>query len=116
MKTIWQFLDSDKSQMSIQTKVAIKIIVLTGVRTGEIRLAQWHQFDFKNSLWTISPEHSKGAITVKIHLSELTKELLNQLKNISDSHHVLQDDIDNAYFKGPFTKSNQSNPKTRRYT
>jgi integrase len=96
IKTIWQFLDSDKSQMSIQTKVAIKIILLTGVRTGEIRLAQWHQFDFENSLWTIPPEHSKGAITVKIHLSELTKELLNQLKDISDSHHVLQGDIDNA--------------------
>ena len=96
IKTIWQFLDSDKSQMSIQTKLAIKIILLTGVRTGEIRLAQWHQFDFENSLWTIPPEHSKGAITVKIHLSELTKELLNQLKDISDSHHVLQGDIDNA--------------------
>ncbi|HHS3011375.1 TPA: tyrosine-type recombinase/integrase [Legionella pneumophila] len=96
IKTIWQFLDSDKNQMSIQTKVAIKIILLTGVRTGEIRLAQWHQFDFENSLWTIPPEHSKGAITVKIHLSELTKDLLNQLKDISDSHHVLQGDIDNA--------------------
>lgn len=89
IKTLWQFLDTDQNKMSIQTKTAIKIIILTGVRTAEIRLAQWNHFDFANSLWTVPPELTKGAITVKIHLTDLTKSLLFQLKEISDSPFVL---------------------------
>ncbi|KTD77924.1 integrase [Legionella worsleiensis] len=89
LKTIWTFLGSEQSQMSESSRLAIKIIILTGVRTGEIRLAQWHQFDFEQSLWTIPPEHSKGAITVKIHLSDLTKKLLLQAKANSESPFVI---------------------------
>jgi integrase len=89
VKTIWHFLDSSLCQMSLQTKSAIKIIILTGVRTAEIRLAQWSNFDFTSSMWTIPPELTKGAITVKIHLTELTKSVLQKLKDISDSPFVL---------------------------
>ncbi|HFT7236994.1 TPA: tyrosine-type recombinase/integrase, partial [Legionella pneumophila] len=89
IRIIWKFLESDKSQMSESARLAIKVIILTGVRTGEIRLAQWHQFDFEQSLWTIPPEHSKGGITVKIHLSELTKKLLLQFKEQSVSPFVI---------------------------
>lgn len=95
IKTIWHFLDSNKSQMSLQTKSAIKIIILTGVRTAEIRLAQWNHFDFENSLWTIPPEHTKGAITVKIHLTLLIKKILQELKANSDSSFVLKGLIPN---------------------
>lgn len=89
IKAVWQFLDSSLCQMSLQTKTAIKMIILTGVRTAEIRLAQWTHFDFNHSLWTIPPELTKGAITVKIHLTELTKSVLQELKDISDSPFVL---------------------------
>ncbi|HAT8656771.1 tyrosine-type recombinase/integrase [Legionella pneumophila] len=89
IKTLWQFLNSDQSKMSLQTKSAIKIILLTGVRTAEIRLAQWSHFDFANSLWTIPSELTKGGITVKIHLSELTKSIILKLNEGSDSSFVL---------------------------
>jgi len=89
IKTIWNFLDSEQSKMSLQTKSAIKIIILTGVRTAEIRLAQWSQFDFANSLWTIPAENTKGGITVKVHLTHLTKSVLGELEAISDSPFVL---------------------------
>ena len=75
--------------MFLQTKNAIKIIILTGVRTAEIRLARWSEFDFENSLWTIPPEHTKGAITVKIHIADLTKAVLTEIKTASDSPFVL---------------------------
>ena len=89
LKKVWLFLDSDECQMFLQTKIAIKIIILTGVRTGEIRLAQWSHFDLENSLWTIPPELTKGAITVKIHLTPLVKSILIELKSIDDSPFVL---------------------------
>ncbi|WP_131782773.1 tyrosine-type recombinase/integrase [Legionella gresilensis] len=89
IKKIWLFLDSSQCQMSIQTKSAIKIIILTGVRTAEIRLAKWSQVDFNNSLWIVPPEHNKGGITVKIHLSDLTKSIFKALHDISDSSYVI---------------------------
>jgi integrase len=89
LQKLWHFLNAEECKMFLQTKAAIKIIILTGVRTGEIRLAQWSHFDFDNSLWTIPPEHTKGAITVKIHLTPLVKSILTELKSISDSPFVL---------------------------
>ncbi|KTD73775.1 tyrosine-type recombinase/integrase [Legionella tucsonensis] len=89
IRTIWRFLECPLCQMSESARISIKIIILTGVRTSEIRLAQWHQFNFEQSLWTIPPEHSKGAITVKIHLSELTKKILLRHKEMSNSQFVI---------------------------
>lgn len=89
IKRIWLFLDSEICNMSIQTKSAIKIIILTGVRTAEIRLATWEHFDFKSALWTVPAELTKGAVTVKIHLTPLTQSILKQLQEISDSPFVL---------------------------
>src|SRR5438045_8701505 len=43
IKKIWLFLDSDQSHMSLHTKSAIKIILLTGVHTAELRLAKWNE-------------------------------------------------------------------------
>ena len=95
IKTIWDFLDSAQCHMSLQTKSAIKIIILTGVRTAEIRLAQWSHIDLSNSLWTIPPEHNKGKVTVKIHLSYLARTLFQELKNIAHSSFVLPGLVDN---------------------
>ena len=63
--------------------------MLTGVRTGEIRLAVWSEFDFDNSLWTIPAERTKTGIVMQIHLSEITKHLLLELKIQSSSEYVM---------------------------
>lgn len=89
IKTLWRFLDSDQNQMALQTKCAIKIILLTGVRTAELRLATVDEFDFENSLWTIPAEHSKTDSVMKIHLSSQVKALLMELKTTSNSRYVL---------------------------
>jgi integrase len=89
IKTLWRFLDSDQNQMALQTKCAIKIILLTGVRTAELRLATFDEFDFEKSLWTIPAEHSKTDSVMKIHLSPQVKALLMELKTTSNSRYVL---------------------------
>lgn len=89
IKTLWLFLDSDASQMSSQVRIAIKLLLLTGVRTVELRLASWHEIDFKQSLWTIPAQHSKAGIVHKVHLSKLSTELLLELQEISHSDYVL---------------------------
>ena len=89
IKKLWQFLDSDQNQMALQTRCAIKIILLTGVRTVELRLATFCEFDFEQSLWTIPVEHSKTDIVMKINLSAQVKALLMKLKSVNNSNYVL---------------------------
>lgn len=95
IKTIWQYLDSPACQMSLQTKATIKIIILTGVRTAEIRLATWDEFDFDNALWTIPPENTKGGIAVKIHLTASVLSILKELKDACSTKYVMPGMIPN---------------------
>ncbi len=89
IKKIWSFLDNEKSQMAFHTKCAIKIILLTGVRTSELRLAQWKEINLDESLWTIPAEHCKSGETIRIHLSPQVKALLDELKEICNTGHVI---------------------------
>ncbi len=89
IKALWLFLDSEKNHISTQIKNALKIILLTGVRTGELRASKWSEFDFENSLWTIPAEHTKTDIVMRIHLTALTKSLLLELKEKTSSEYVI---------------------------
>ena len=37
----------------------IKLLVVFGARTQEVRLSQWHEWDFDNGLWTVPKSNSK---------------------------------------------------------
>jgi len=89
IKILWLFLDSDNHAISLQIKNAIKIILLTGVRTGELRLATWSEFNFEQSLWTIPAEHTKTDAVMKIHLCDITKKILYELKEHIHSDYVI---------------------------
>lgn len=89
IKILWRFLDSSANKISRAILNAIKIILLTGVRTGEISLAKWSEVDFENSLWTIPALHNKNNLTMKIHLSPLCKGLFEQLFKERTSQHII---------------------------
>ncbi|WKW35001.1 hypothetical protein KIH13_12260 [Pseudomonas viridiflava] len=56
----------DQYKGSEFTLLAIRLLLLTGVRTGEVRAATPGQFDLENAMWTIPPEHVKQlALKVK---------------------------------------------------
>lgn len=46
-------------QGSVQTRLGIHLLLLTGVRTGELRQARPEHFDLENSLWKIPAENVK---------------------------------------------------------
>lgn len=89
IKTLLLFLESDNSRMSLQTKLAIKIILHTGIRSGELRLATWSEIDYQNSLWTIPKEHTKQDEIMRIHLTEPVKTMFKKLQYGSKSNFVL---------------------------
>lgn len=89
IKTLISFLENGTNRMSLQTKLAIKIILHTGLRSGELRLATWNEIDFNNALWTIPKEHTKQGEAMHIHLTESVKGMFKELKADSNCQYVL---------------------------
>ncbi len=61
------------------TKLAMKLLLLTFVRTGELRGAEWLEIDFDKAEWRIPPERMKKR---KPHLVPLSRQALEVLKQV----------------------------------
>lgn len=44
---------------SLITLLATRLLMLTGLRTVELRMAEWCEIDFENSLWEIPKNRMK---------------------------------------------------------
>lgn len=71
---------------SVITKTATQIIMLTGVRTQELRFARWEDIDFETKLWEIPAEVMKMKRPHIVPLSEQVIALFKQLEPISKHH------------------------------
>lgn len=71
---------------SIITKTATQIIMLTGVRTQELRFARWEDIDFGKKLWEIPAEVMKMKRPHIVPLSEQVIALFKQLEPLSKHH------------------------------
>ncbi|WP_145598738.1 tyrosine-type recombinase/integrase [Yersinia alsatica] len=61
------------------TRLATKLLLLTGVRTIELRAAEWQEFDFNNSLWTIPESRMKMR---RKHIVPLTPQITAILREL----------------------------------
>jgi integrase len=53
------------------------LVLLTGARISEVRLAQWKEFDFEHMIWNLPPEHLKmGHIHGEVLRRPITKAML----------------------------------------
>jgi len=69
--------------ITLQTKLATKLLLLTFVRTSELRGATWSEFDFDKSEWHISPERMKMRRGHIVPLSKQAMAVLNELKSLN---------------------------------
>lgn len=44
---------------SVITKIATQLLILSGLRPGEVRRAQWSEIDMENKVWEVPVEHMK---------------------------------------------------------
>jgi integrase len=67
-----------------RTTIALELLVLTFVRTGELRQAQWPEFDLVNRMWTVPASRMKikTAGNHKVPLSTQAVALLLQLREM----------------------------------
>ena len=54
-------------------RLALELLILTGVRSQEVRLATWEEFDLESGLWTVPAGHMKRA---KAHIVPLSRPAL----------------------------------------
>lgn len=76
-------LHSNEGRLFPTTQLAIEMMMLTFVRTGELIKAKWDEFDFDEKVWIIPAPRMKMRKDHIVALSEQVLECLKRLKEIN---------------------------------
>ncbi|MGL4316715.1 MAG: tyrosine-type recombinase/integrase [Pseudomonas sp.] len=79
----------DSTTISSLTRCAIRLLVLTAVRPGELRAAPWSEFDLDSATWTIPKERMKARRPHVVPLPRQAVAILRSLEEISGSYPLL---------------------------
>ena len=79
-----EFLDRlDRFDGHLQTQLAMRLLLLTFVRTGELRAAKWAEVDFEKAQWRIPAQRMK---TGRDHIVPLSKQAVEVLRELHKLH------------------------------
>jgi integrase len=81
---IGDFMSKLRSTPSISAK-ALEFLILTAVRSGSVRQAQWSEIDFEKALWVIPAEHTKARQEHRVPLQPQAVSLLKSLPIMAGS-------------------------------
>jgi integrase len=73
----------EKYDGSPVTRAALKLLALTFVRTGELRMAEWLEIDLDRTTWTIPAERMKMRTPHIVPLSQQAVEVLEDLHRLT---------------------------------
>jgi integrase len=73
----------DEFQGSFVVKCALQLAPLLFVRPGELRAAEWSEFDFEKAEWNIPAEKMKMKVAHLVPLSRQTLKVLDELKPLT---------------------------------
>lgn len=84
LKRLWAALDLNNKAVDIYaiTKLALKMILLTGQRPGEVCGMTWDEID--GDIWTIPAERMKGKEPHSIPLTSMVLEIIEQARAYSN--------------------------------
>ena len=71
------------------TKLAIKLLLLTFVRSGELRGARWEEFNFEEKLWRIPAQRMKMKTEHLVPLSKQAISVLEKIRPISGQYDLV---------------------------
>jgi integrase len=78
-----QAIESHEVRLFIQTRLAIRLMMLTFVRTGELIKAKWDEFDLDTGEWNIPAERMKMRRPHIVPLSKQAIVVLRELQKLS---------------------------------
>lgn len=73
----------NEARLFRQTQLAMELLMLTFVRTGELIKAQWSEFDFEKKVWSIPAKRMKMKRDHVVPLSKQSLRILEEMKNFS---------------------------------
>lgn len=100
LRKLWSALDqavqprdgiAKTSILSPITANAIKLLILTGVRRGEITAMRWDELDLANGKWILPSTKTKNRQTHVVYLSALAIKIINELKPITGTSEFVFD-------------------------
>jgi integrase len=92
LHTLWNALDqatetrkgvAKTAALSIITATAIKLLVLTGARRGEVAGMRWDELNLEACAWTLPSNRTKNRKQHVIYLGELALALIEALKPLA---------------------------------
>ncbi|NAT21605.1 integrase arm-type DNA-binding domain-containing protein [Pseudomonas syringae] len=76
----------ETAQCDITSKIAIRLLALTAVRPGELRLAPWNEFDLDAATWTIPAARMKARRPHIVPLPRQAVALLRALHELTGTY------------------------------
>ena len=77
------------SKATRPVKLAFEFLVLTAVRSGEVRLATWDEMDAAGCVWTIPAARMKMKREHRVPLSGRALEILASARSLGDGHRLV---------------------------
>lgn len=81
---VGDFMTKLRLNKSISAK-ALQFLIMTGVRSGSVRAADWSEINFSEKLWIIPAEHTKTKQEHRVPLPPQAISLLKSLPNLTDN-------------------------------
>lgn len=72
-----------------QNIIAMKLLIHTFLRPGELRGALWSEIDFNNAIWRVTAERMKMKVEHLVPLSSVTLALLNELRPLTSEMQLM---------------------------
>ncbi len=79
------FMSKLRSNPSLSAK-ALEFLILTAVRSGSVRNAEWSEIDLDNALWIIPAEHTKARQEHRVPLQPQAIRLLKSLPKLAGTN------------------------------
>ncbi|MDO8712378.1 integrase arm-type DNA-binding domain-containing protein [Pseudomonas sp.] len=78
----------DAAKCDVMTRIAVRLLLLTGVRPGELRHAPWSEIDLESATWTIPAARMKARRPHIVPLPRQAVTSLLELKEITGSYPI----------------------------
>ena len=82
---VGDFMSKLRTNPSLSAK-ALEFLILTAVRSGSVRQAEWEEVDLDKALWTIPAEHTKARQEHRVPLPPQAIQLLKSIPKLAGSN------------------------------
>lgn len=89
VRAFWSGLASEDTEISTSVRLALKLILVTAQRPGEVGGAEWSEIDTEAAVWTIPASKSKNGRAHRVPLSDLALELIAELRELANGRPAL---------------------------